>query len=159
MDEAWFFRIKAATRDLVKACGGVVRAGDLASVSKSEVGRWQSPGDPGVIGIPAAMVLEAECGCAYVTAVMAENAGRRLVEADGAVSVADLLGRQGAVARSSAELVAEIAEAAADGRITAAEAERIDRCAGAVTRAVEPLRGDCATIRAGALKAVDGGRR
>lgn len=80
ISEAWFHRLKAATRDLVKVCGGVVRAGEISGYSKTEVGRWQSATDTDVIPIPAALALEADSGRAFVSSVMAELNGRRLGE-------------------------------------------------------------------------------
>lgn len=158
--EDWFHRLKAATRDLVKACGGVERAGRIALVSKTEVSRWQSAGDPDLISIPAALALEAECGLSPVTAAMAELGGRRLAEPEAALSVAAMLGRHAEVALSAADLMAAVAAAAADGWLSPAEAEIVDRAAGAVARTLEPLRhGLAAAKAAGGLEIVEGGRR
>ncbi len=80
--DAWFHRVKSATRDLVKLCGGVERAGEITHMSKSEVSRWQAGGPEVIIPITAALALEAECGVACVTSAMAGLTGRRLSEAD-----------------------------------------------------------------------------
>ncbi len=57
ISDAWFHRVKSATRDLVQACGGVVRSGELAHVSKTEVSRWQTATDEAIIPLPAVLVL------------------------------------------------------------------------------------------------------
>lgn len=68
--DSWFHRMKAATRDLVKACGGIVRAGEIALISKSEMSRMQSATDPALIGIAQVLALEADCGLPFVTTVV-----------------------------------------------------------------------------------------
>src|SRR5688572_21361412 len=78
ISDAWFHRVKGATRDLIVRCGGVVRAGEIASTSKTEVSRWQTTGTDDIISLPAALALEAECGAPLVTAAMADLHGRRL---------------------------------------------------------------------------------
>jgi hypothetical protein len=150
ISDAWFHRIKAATRDLVKACGGVERTAELAHVSKSEVSRWQVATDESVLPIAAALVLEAECGLPLVTTVMAELNGRRLTDGSSeGGSAAAVASRQAEVFRAAAELMARGAQALADGELTAAEAEIVDRAAAEVQRAIAPLRLDLAAAKAG----------
>lgn len=159
ISDAWFFRIKAATRDLVARCGGVVRAGEIVNASKSEVSRWQSPGDEGIVPIAAALALEADCGVPLVTAAMADLHGRRLSDLDGEGHSASCLIRDhAALMRQAAEVTAAMAEAMADGTVTAAEAESIDRAAGTLGGGLDQMRRSLAGVRAApggkALRAV-----
>lgn len=158
--DAWFHRLKAATRDLVKHCGGVVRAGEIAHVSKSEISRLQSATDPDIISIPQALSLEADCGLPLVTTVMADLHGRRLSDpvAEGR-EAASVFGRAATAVRAAGEMMAGIAVAQADGEMTAAEAETLDRLAGDVERALGDFRQGVAEIKAGAsLRPIRGGR-
>ena len=158
--DAWFHRIKAATRDLIKACGGVVRAGEIANASKSEMSRLQSATDPDIIGIPQALALQADCGLPLVTTVMAEMEGRRLTDpvADGR-EASGVFSRAADSIRAAGEMMAGIATAQADGELTTAEAEICDRLAGEVERSVGQLRRELANVKGGSgLRTVRGGR-
>lgn len=127
ISDVWFHRVKSATRDLVKLAGGVVRAGEIAGVSKSEVSRWQSATDSDVVSLPAALALEAECGVPLVTSTMAELQGRRLSDPrEDDVSMC-LLGAYTSVMRESAELQSAMSHALSDGKVTPSEAEVITR--------------------------------
>ncbi len=151
ISDAWFFRVKAATRDLVSRCGGVIRAGELANTSKSEVSRWQSTTDEGIITIPAVMALEADCGAPLVTAVMADLQARRLSdEAAEGRCAANLFRDHAELMRHSAEVTAAMAEAMADGTVTPAEAARVDRAARSLDVSVDRVRTSLAGVQAGA---------
>ena len=157
ISDAWFHRVKAATRDLVKACGGVERAGSVAMVSKSEVSRWQSAADADVISIPAVLALESDCGLALITSVMADLNGQRLEHGE-AGGVAQIASQQADVMRHAAELMAQGATALADGKVSPAEAALLDRAAGDLERTLQPLRRTLAGVHPVSLRAVDGGR-
>lgn len=148
ISDAWFFRVKAATRDLVERCGGVVRAGQITNVSKSEISRWQSVGDEGIITVPAALALEAECDAPLVTAVMADLNGRRLSdEAIEGEAARCLVRDHSTLMRHAAEVTAAMADAMADGTVTPAEAERIDRAARDLDQSLDRLRSSLAQTR------------
>ncbi|MFG1414027.1 hypothetical protein V5G24_23280 [Xanthobacter sp. VTT E-85241] len=154
LNEQWFHRIKAATRDLVKICGGVVRAGEVANRSKTEVSRWQSAGDSDVIDLAAALALEADCGVPVVTTVMAEVNGRRLTDEVAAQSAASLLDRHSEVLRRSAETCVLVAQALADHTVTPAEAELIDRSLAEQEVSLRHMRAGLASVKgAGAVNA------
>ncbi|MCX5571459.1 hypothetical protein [Kaistia nematophila] len=159
ISDAWFHRVKSATRDLVQACGGLVRTGELAHASKSEVSRWQVATDEAIIPLPAVLALEADCGLPLVTTVMADLGGRRLEgSADDTVSATSVLGHYAETMRASSELMASTAAALADGKITGAELEILDRNAGALERASATLRLNIAQAKGGpALKVVGQG--
>lgn len=148
ISDAWFHRIKAATRDLVKACGGVVRAGEIAHVSKSEVSRWQSAVDTDLIHLPALLALESECGVPFVTRVMADLNGVRLAGGAETVALAEITARNAEVMQAVAAYVAAGSESLADLELTAAEAETLDRSLAELGRALEPMKQVLATVRA-----------
>lgn len=153
--DASFYRLKAATRDLVKIAGGVDRAGETAGYSKSEVSRWQSASESAVIPLLAVLRLEAECGVAPVTAVMAEAGGRRLVDGSGEAGRAgSLVQHHAEVVKTMATVMSVTAEALADGEVSRGEAERIDRASGEHEAALRVFRDDLAEARVPRLAAV-----
>ncbi|MBN9435077.1 MAG: hypothetical protein J0I45_21805 [Bosea sp.] len=155
ISDAWFHRVKSATRDLVQACGGVVRSGELAHVSKTEVSRWQTATDEAIIPLPAVLVLEADCRLPLVTTVMADLGGRRLSEPGPEAGAAAVLGPYSSMMRSASELLASTASALADGKFTGAELEIMDRNAGQLERDAATLRLGIAAAKGGpALKVV-----
>lgn len=147
--DAWFHRVKSATRDLVKLCGGVERAGEIAHVSDTVVSRWQTGGDPAIITVPAVLALEAECGVACVTSIMAGLNGRRLVDGDetSGGDASAIVARHAEVMRAVGEMMTAYASAARDGRFTPAEAEAMDRAAGHVATSLDAWRNDIAAAK------------
>jgi hypothetical protein len=155
ISDAWFFRIKAATRDLVQFCGGVVRAGEIGHCSKTEMSRYQVATDESIIPIPVALALEAYCEMPMVTTVLADLHGRRLSDpGEEAATAAGVFARHAEVMRACAELMAKGAAAAADGRLSPAEAEIMDRAASEVEKMMAPLRQDLAAMRVAPLRVV-----
>lgn len=158
--DARHHRLKAATRDLVDLCGGGDRSARLAGVSAGQVSRWKGGDYPDLIPLSAVMALEADCGDAPVSAVMAGATGRALTgpaggEDDGA---AGLLGLQARVIEQAGRLVGEFARATADGRVTPAEAEMMDRGAAEIDRTVAAFREALAGVKAGRVRLVGEGR-
>lgn len=157
ISDAWFHRVKSATRDLVKACGGLVRSGEIVHASKTEVGRWQSATDEDIIPLPAAMALEAECGIPFVLNAYAGLLGRRVADpAEEGGAAASVFVRHAEAVGAAAEMMAAGAAAAADNRLTPAEAERMDRAAGSLEGSIGLLRRDLAAAKAGSLRVVGG---
>lgn len=153
--DVWFHRIKAATRDLVKVCGGVVRAGEIANLSKSEMSRFQSAVDPDIITVPAVLALEGECKLPLVTTVMADLRGHRLTSSEGETAATIRLMRSHAdTVRAAAEMMAAGAAAMADGQLTPSEIELLDRSAGELERALAATRLDIAAAKAGRFRVV-----
>jgi hypothetical protein len=153
ISDAWYHRVKSATRDLVRMCGGVVRAGEIANTSKSEVSRWQSATDPDVISLPAALALEAECGVPMITAVMAELSGRRLSDPVHDASergAANIAGHHAEFLRRAAEVTATTASALEDQSVSPAEAELIDRQLAEMVETIAAKRRSLAALKAGA---------
>ena len=153
ISDTWFLRIKAATRELVRACGGIVAAGETAHASKSEVSRWQGATDPDVIPLTAVLALEAECGMPIVTSVMADLHGQRLTDEKPACAV-EIAGHHAETLRHLADLISQGAAALADGRVTPAEAALLDRVAGQAEQALAPLRRALASVQAAPLRSV-----
>jgi hypothetical protein len=149
VSDHFLYRLKAATRDLVKLVGGVVRAGEITSHSKTTVSRWQSVTDPDVIDLCAAIALEVECGVPLITTVMAEAGGRRLSAQTEASTAASVLVRHAELMRAGADIASHLAAAMADNTITPAEAEAVDRSLAAQEAHMREMRGALAGIRAG----------
>lgn len=149
VSEAWFHRIKAAQRDLIKLNGGIERAAEITSISKSQIGRMNNPGDVELMSLAAVIALEADCGQPLVTAVLAETNGRRLTdpEAERAADVC-VMASHAEMMRQSAEVAHALAVAIADGQVTAAEAHTVDRALSSLQHATSDLRAALANIKA-----------
>lgn len=147
LPDATLMRLKAATRDLVTACGGLARAAEIAGVSDTTVSRWQLPHHGDVISLTAALALEAECRWPAVTAAMAGVNGRALAEPEAVPAGGNLMAGVAALTRDQGELMAAFGAAIADGRVTPAEADRIDQEAADVERSAARLRTDIAGLR------------
>lgn len=153
---AWFYRLKAAQRDLIARCGGIERASDIASVSKSQMGRFNNPGDSELMGPTVQLMLEVECGLPIFTAAMAELQGRRLTEPEVAAAAnATLMSAHAEVMVRAGELAAAGAITFADGKVTPAEATGLLRKAADVRNAVAELSNAAAACVAGDGKAGD----
>lgn len=162
MNEHHHHLIKAATRDLIKLTGGLERASSIASISTTQLSRWQSPHHADLITLSAALALEAECGVPLVTRAMAESTGHRVVSADAEHGdVTSLLAVQATMMEAQGLLAGEVARALADGRVTPTEAESIRRVAGVLEEGLTSLRAAVARVKAdgGAdVVAIKGGR-
>lgn len=155
VNEYWVHRMKAAQRDLIKICGGIERAAEIASLSKSAMGRFNSAIDPDIMPIPAVIALEADCGQPVVTTVLAALQGRRLTdpEQDRAAS-RGVISAFAAKQQASADTGTEVALGMADGVFTIAEIRAADRKAAAEMEALQNLRASFAhAIAAGGAKA------
>lgn len=150
VSDAWFHRIKAATRDLVKACGGVERAADIARVGKSTVQRWYSPKDEDIIPISAVLSLEADCDMPFVTQIMADLNGRSLSDNDQVPDAAGCITTgHNKLMGKLVELTTEVVAAKADGVVTPTEAEVIDRKTAEMVQAASDFRQTLAAKKAG----------
>ena len=145
ISDEWFRRVKRATHHLVRECGGIVDAADIARVSKSAMGRWSGAGDPDIITWPAMLALEAFCGKPLVTVVLADLNGQRLVEHED-VCVVTIATHHAEAMRHAADLMATGAAALADGKITPTEAAQMDRAAGDLEARLMALRSKLAAV-------------
>lgn len=147
--DAFLYRVKAAQRDLIERCGGIVRTESLTGFSKSQVGRWNNPNDPDLMPLGAIRALEADCGHPMITAVMAEACGRRLADPDEERRAErNLLTAHSEMMRHQAEVAHVMAVAIADGSVTPAEATVIDRAVARAAIGFEELRAALAMIKA-----------
>ncbi|TIN41365.1 MAG: hypothetical protein E5Y10_22750 [Mesorhizobium sp.] len=160
MPTAWFYRLKAAQRDLITRCGGIKRSAEIASLSQSQMGRFNNDGDPELMPLPAVLMLEHECASPLVTAIMAELNGRRLADNvdAGEIANASIMASHAEVVVQAGELMAKGAMAFADGRLTSSEAAGIDRQAASLERAISDLRLAAANARAHGLTVVGGAK-
>lgn len=157
ISDTWFYRLKAAQRDLIKRAGMIERAAEITSTSKSQVGRWNSSSEPDLMPLPAVLLLEAECGVSIVTQVMAELNGRRLADPDREEAQrGDAMVRHADAIRQAGELMAAGAAAFADGKLTPAEAQQMDSAASTLERSVAELREALAGARGKGLTIVGG---
>lgn len=154
--EDWKLRIKAATRDLVAACGGVARAAALANMSRTEASRWQLTHEPIIISVAGIVALEADCGVPYVTRQLAEISGSTLTETIAPDPVRQVPTEHAHVLREVADLMETTADALEDGRLSPSEAETIDREASELERQLHRLRQALAAVkgRGAALRSV-----
>ncbi|KPF47112.1 hypothetical protein [Rhizobium sp. AAP43] len=149
MSDAIHYRLKAAQRDLIARCGGIARCVELTSFSQSQVGRWNNPNDPELMPLGAIVVLEGDCRHPLVTAVLADNSGRRLTVPD--VEFQQEIGvltSHAEVMRQSAEISHTLAQVISDGRVTPSEAQTLDRPAAAMEASLSKFRMSLAGIKA-----------
>lgn len=157
LKNAWFYRIKAAQRDLIALSGGIERAAEITSISKSHVGRWNHAQGTDLMPLNAVLMMEEHCDVAVVTTVMAELNGRRVTgEAEGAGVTVDVLSACAETVRHAGEVMSAGAIALADSKVTSAEAMTIDRAVSHLERCCTALRQTLAGVRAGDLKVVGG---
>lgn len=116
--DEWFFRIKTATRALVKMIGTHEAAGLIAGVAKSQMHRWADPSHADLITLSAAMKLEAECGLPCITEVMAAQCGNHLVRSDGSTPPKCMVTAFGKLSDEFADVAARVGEAIEDGNIS-----------------------------------------
>ncbi|EHK56837.1 phage regulatory CII family protein [Allomesorhizobium alhagi] len=162
MPSAWFYRLKAAQRDLIERTGGIERAAEKAFVSKTEMGRFNHNDSPNLMPLAVVLMLEADCRCPLVTAAMAELHGRRLADPSDTAEAANacIMASHAEVVVQAGELMAKGAMAFADGRLTPTEAAGIDRQAAALERSVSELRKAAASARGGeGLSLIHGGAK
>lgn len=142
------FRLKAAQRDLIAACGGIVRAAAICGYSKTEVGRWNNPDSPDIIALPAVDALQAECGRDFVLEALAENWGRKLVDEKLEPSIIEcMLAKFSDVLQKAGEFSQSSAMAFADGKVTVTEAVDIDKHASELIDALHAMRKSTANAR------------
>lgn len=156
---ARLFRMKAAQRDLIAAAGGIERVAGIVGYSKSNVGRWNHGDSPDLMPIDAVWMLEAETGTPLVTAALAELSGRRLTDPRAEdEAAADIMRGYADLCGKASELMATMAAALADGRITPAEATAYDRRLSELSELIGTCRKQAAGVRgAGGFAVVNGG--
>lgn len=143
LTNAWFHRVKASQRDLIKLCGGIERVSDLTSVSTSHVGRWNNAKDIDLMPINAVIALEGDCGVPLVTSAMAELNGFRVDDPERAAkAVSTIMASLSEAVQQAGELFSVGAAAASDGIFTPAELTNMERTASQLSDRVSKLRND-----------------
>ncbi len=151
LTNAWFYRLKAANRLLIKKNGGIEACAELTSLSKSQIGRCNSDSDTELLPVPAVMRLEAECGDFAVTRAQAELHGckisdPRMFESDGQC----LMRENAELAKRTAEYQGNAALALSDLKVTKAEsAQAIRDLQAIVDKASDLIRAHSSAIVAG----------
>lgn len=153
------YRIKAAQRDLIAACGGIQRSAEIVDFSDAQVGRWNNGAQPDMMPVHVALALEGECGMPLVTSAMASLNNRRLADPDGAVEAANSVMRSYTdVVRQIGEVMTAAALHLSDGQITPAEANEQDKLMAQLERLVGDHRKSLAQVKAvGGFTVVNGG--
>jgi hypothetical protein len=146
LSTAELLRLKAALRDLVTLVGGGSRAAVATGLDASTVSRQCSPEHlDRFMAMDHVAVLERDAGQPVVSALMVEMAGGHAAPDPAAhplAALSALHARFGAVSTG-------MLDALADGRITPAEAARVDGDLSELMAAGERLRRQFAAIRAG----------
>ncbi len=153
------YRMKAAQRDMIAAAGGIERASEICGYSKSTVGRWNQADGKELMPLDALWVLEAETAMPVMTGALAELSGRRLSDPrEVADAEADIMRGYAELCRKAGDMMATMAAALADGKITPAEAQAYDRRLGELSDIIAACRKHAAGVRqAGGFSVVDGG--
>lgn len=123
--------MKAATRRLVKACGGqescvlVPGVGTTRHQYFSEVGQVERPTE--FLRLDRVALLEADCGKPIVSALLARATNHVLVPLPAIAATRNPLGRVTAQAmRETSEVFATLGQALDDGVLTSAEGRQLD---------------------------------
>lgn len=158
LPSARHFRLKAAQQELIGACGGIVRAAELCGYSKSHVGRWNNEDSPEWMPLDAADKLEQAVGKNLFTAAWLECRGLKLADPESReAKVACLTTEFAGLVTDFGAVLAEWAQAAADGHATPAEATRMRRQLPAIKERIAGLEQILAAVHAeGGLSVVGG---
>ena len=127
LPERDYLALKAATRAIVKRCGGQEAAAENTRVSHQALSRYGALEDsPNFAPIDVIADLEAEIGEPIVTRELASLLGLKLiaVDAGAAMTPAQRLAR---VMKETHEVNAAFADALSDGKVDAADAQKIVR--------------------------------
>lgn len=151
------FLLKAKQRDLIAAAGGIERAAMICSYSKSVVGRWYNLDSPELMELPAIFALEEETGRFDMSEAISSARGRRFAEDEAKPVNGCVMSAHAETVVRMGELMTEGALAFADGQLTPAETQRIDRALSKVEAGTAEYRKILAGARAqGGLKVVGG---
>jgi hypothetical protein len=123
--------IKAATRDLVGACGGPVKAATYTRVGHADISRYGSVHEDHVERFMPADVmadLEAQCGSPILSDALARLADYLLVKIPAVAKSGTLLGSVTAASmKETSDVFVAIGDSLGDGTLCQADADRISR--------------------------------
>jgi hypothetical protein len=143
-----YLALKAATRRATKEAGTLADVAERTRLDASRISKCGNPNESEFLPIDVAMDLDALAGDDRILRAWAEMRGYDLLKAERNVAVEDMARHIGAVGKESGELISEMCEAVADGKVTPAEALRIEEAAEDVRDNVTRLQADCRRIRA-----------
>ena len=119
--------LKDAYSQLVDACGGDVRAANIAQRSKSQIQRYTDEAEPDQhMPAPVILSLEAACGEPFVTRFLALATNHVLLATESKKDDAPLAQDLAAVGREMARLFEQVGAAMSDGRVEGGEAAQIE---------------------------------
>lgn len=118
--------LKAATRDLVAACGGSTRAAEITRLDQGSISRSGNLHERQYLPIDVVADLEAECGDPIVSRFLVGLCNHDAVPRGGpSPRPADHIRALGELSREVADVMQAQSVAAADGVIDAQESEEI----------------------------------
>lgn len=160
LPSARHYRLKAAQQELIAACGGIVRAAEICNYGKSTVGRWGDIDSPEWMPLDAADRLETAAGINIFTAAWVESRGLKLADGDSREArIACLTTEIAGFIGDFSAMMAEWAQAAADGKATPTEATRLQRQLPKLKDRISNLEELLAGVQAaGGLSLVKGGQ-
>lgn len=143
-----YLALKAATRRATKEAGKLSDLAERTRIDASRISKCGNPNEHEFLPIDVAMDLDALAGDDRILRAWAELRGFNLIKDENNVHVEDMARHIGAVGKESGELISEMCEAVADGKVTPVEALRIEEAAEDVRDNITRLQGDCRRIRA-----------
>lgn len=148
--EAWFWRVKAAQRDLIERCGGVRRAAEIGACSPAWIGKCNTANEDAFLSALQKHRLEQDAGEPIVSRVECELMGHE-VSAPGGAAAAPA----GSAFSAHAELVGEFGDLLAgfaarigDGRFSRADGAATDRELAEIIARAEAFRRLIAALQA-----------
>lgn len=135
------YAFKAAVRRAVKQAGGPNAATDVVRADAPRLSRYGNSDAPEFAPIDVCFELDKAAGENVILRAWADLAGFDLTPRNSeAIVSACLASAAGQVARESGELISAAIEASADGKLTPAEARRLDQEAADVEQKVINIR-------------------
>lgn len=121
-----YLLIKAATRSLVKSCGGIEAAADITRVGKSNLSDYGNPEKfEYFIPVDAALDLERESGSHAVTEAMAALSGGAFTPAGSEAAAPELMTAVAGIMGETAEAIKSVTASMCDGSISPREQQDI----------------------------------
>jgi hypothetical protein len=143
-----YLAIKSATRRACEDAGPLHEIAACTRSDPSQLSRYGNPEKSEFIPLDVAMDLDALSGGDRLLRAWAELRGYELLRDERGVKVEDMTRHIGAVGIESGELISEMCNAVADGKVTNREAEAIESRAEDVKDNITLLQADCRRIRA-----------
>lgn len=120
--DATYLALKAETRRLIKACGGVESAASVTRVDFQTLSRYSRPQEQQFIPVDVIADLEQDCGEPVVTRALADLAGYDLVKRESAAEPGEAERAFQALVSAEGEVTCEGIRALLDGAIDPGEA-------------------------------------